>query len=97
MNSAKIARIRLAGFSNRQAGYGTEDNKAENGLPKIGSGNPEMRPRGREVIRLAGFLIRFAENEPESNHLDFGLPVSLTGWPVSRASINPAFRIVLNR
>ena len=49
------ARIRLAGFDNRQAGYGTDASKVEFGLPKNESGNPEVRPRGREEIRLSEF------------------------------------------
>ena len=55
MNSSYGSRIRLAGFDNRQAGYGTDASKAEFGLPKHESGNPEVRPRGREAIRLSGF------------------------------------------
>ena len=45
MNSAEIARIRLAGFANRQAGYWTEKKNSEvheSGLPDLLTGKPVM-------------------------------------------------------
>ena len=39
------ARIRLAGFPNRLAGYWAETWRTENGLPDLRSGWPDMNPR----------------------------------------------------